>query len=64
MVVPQNQSDEIVRALQKNGVPHEYHLYPGEGHGFRKTETIERFYISLEKFLRTYVIFGWVNFLK
>jgi dipeptidyl aminopeptidase/acylaminoacyl peptidase len=57
-VVPQNQSDEIVAALQRNGVPHEYHLYPGEGHGFRKTETIEKFYTTLEKFLKTYVIFG------
>ncbi len=57
-VVPQNQSDEIVAALQRNGVPHEYHLYPGEGHGFRKTETIEKFYTSLEKFLKTYVLFG------
>jgi dipeptidyl aminopeptidase/acylaminoacyl peptidase len=57
-VVPQNQSDEIVAALRRNGVPHEYHLYPGEGHGFRKTETIEKFYTTLEKFLKTYVIFG------
>jgi dipeptidyl aminopeptidase/acylaminoacyl peptidase len=57
-VVPQNQSDEIVAALRRNGVPHEYHLYPGEGHGFRKTETIEKFYTTLMKFLKTYVIFG------
>lgn len=57
-VVPQNQSDEIVAALQRNGVPHEYHLYSGEGHGFRKTETIENFYTTLNKFLKTYVIFG------
>jgi dipeptidyl aminopeptidase/acylaminoacyl peptidase len=57
-VVPKNQSDQIVSALQQNGVPHEYHLYPGEGHGFRKTETIEKFYTALEKFLRQYVIYG------
>ena len=57
-VVPQNQSDEIVAALRRGGVPHEYHLYPGEGHGFRKTETTEQFYTTLEKFLKTYVIFG------
>ena len=57
-IVPQNQSDEIVAALQRSGVPHEYHLYPGEGHGFRKTETIEKFYSTLEKFLKQYVIFG------
>lgn len=57
-VVPRNQSDQIVAALQSNGVPHEYHLYPGEGHGFRKTETIEKFYTAVEKFLKQYVIFG------
>jgi len=57
-VVPQNQSDEIVAALRRSGVPCQYHLYPGEGHGFRKTETIEQFYTTLEKFLKTYVIFG------
>ncbi|MBN1667214.1 MAG: S9 family peptidase [Anaerolineales bacterium] len=57
-VVPPAQSDEIVAALQRNGVPHEYHRYPGEGHGFRKSETIEQFYNSLVAFLRQYVIFG------
>jgi dipeptidyl aminopeptidase/acylaminoacyl peptidase len=56
-VVPRSQSDEIVSSLQKRGVPHEYHLYPGEGHGFRKTETIAHFYQTLEKFLKQYVIY-------
>ncbi len=57
-VVPRNQSDEIVAVLQRNGVTHEYHLFPGEGHGFRKTETIEQFYTALERFLKQYVIFA------
>jgi dipeptidyl aminopeptidase/acylaminoacyl peptidase len=57
-VVPHDQSDEIVAALKQNGVPHIYHLYPGEGHGFRKTETIEHFYTTVEKFLKQYVIFA------
>jgi dipeptidyl aminopeptidase/acylaminoacyl peptidase len=57
-VVPQDQSTQIVAALQRNGVTHEYHVYPGEGHGFRKTETIESYYNSVEKFLETNVIFG------
>jgi len=35
-----------------------YHVYPGEGHGFRKSETIEHFYNEVEKFLRQYVIFS------
>lgn len=57
-VVPKSQSDAIVAALKQNGVPHEYHIYPGEGHGFRKPETIEHFYAALEKFLRQYVIYA------
>jgi dipeptidyl aminopeptidase/acylaminoacyl peptidase len=57
-VVPRSQSDEIVAALQRKGIPHEYHLYPGEGHGFRKAETIEKFYQAVEKFLAQYVIYA------
>jgi dipeptidyl aminopeptidase/acylaminoacyl peptidase len=58
VVVPRLQSDEVVESLQKRGVPHVYHVYPGEGHGFRKSETIEHFYNEVEKFLRQYVIFS------
>lgn len=56
-VVPRSQSDEIVASLARRGVPHEYHLYPGEGHGFRKIETLEHFYKTTEKFLRQHVIY-------
>jgi dipeptidyl aminopeptidase/acylaminoacyl peptidase len=57
-VVPRAQSDEIVESLRRRGVPHEYHVYEGEGHGWRKTETIERFYTSVDRFLRQYVVFA------
>ncbi len=57
-VVPRSQSDDIVSSLQKRGIPHEYHLYPGEGHGFRKTDTIEDFYKNVQKFLTQYVIYS------
>ena len=56
-VVPRSQSDEIVSSLQKRAIPHEYHLYPGEGHGFRKSETITHFYQAVENFLKQYVIY-------
>lgn len=39
-VVPPNQSEMIVAALRARGVECEYHAYEGEGHGFRKAETI------------------------
>jgi dipeptidyl aminopeptidase/acylaminoacyl peptidase len=56
-VVPQEQSDSIVASLRQRGIPHEYHLYPGEGHGFRKVETIQHFYNAVDKFLKQHVIF-------
>ncbi|MCU0487909.1 MAG: S9 family peptidase [Anaerolineales bacterium] len=58
VVVPRKQSDEVVASLQQRGVPHVYHVYPGEGHGFRKAETIEHFYKAVDQFLRQYVIFA------
>ena len=58
VVVPRAQSDEVVASLKTRGVPHIYHLYPGEGHGFRKSETIEHLYRTIEKFLNQYVIFA------
>jgi dipeptidyl aminopeptidase/acylaminoacyl peptidase len=56
MVVPHKQSDEVVDALRRQGVPHVYHLYPGEGHGFRKTETIEHLYQTIGEFLIQQVV--------
>jgi dipeptidyl aminopeptidase/acylaminoacyl peptidase len=58
VVVPRSQSDRVVASLQRRGIPHEYHLYAGEGHGFRKTETIEAFYQAVDKFLKQHVIFA------
>lgn len=57
-VVPQAQSDAIVESLRRRGIPHEYHVYAGEGHGWRKQETIEAFYKAVEAFLRQHVIFA------
>jgi dipeptidyl aminopeptidase/acylaminoacyl peptidase len=39
-VVPPAQSEAVRDALRARGVPHAYVLYDGEGHGFRRTETI------------------------
>jgi dipeptidyl aminopeptidase/acylaminoacyl peptidase len=41
-VVPPNQSERIVDALRKRGVPVAYLLFPGESHGFRKPENVTR----------------------
>jgi dipeptidyl aminopeptidase/acylaminoacyl peptidase len=57
-VVPQNQAEEIVKKLRQQGVPFIYQLYEGEGHGFRKNETLLDFYKQVEAFLQQNVIFA------
>ena len=39
-VVPPSQSEAIRDALAARGITHEYLLFEGEGHGFRRAETI------------------------
>lgn len=39
-VVPPAQAEAMVRALVERGVKHEYHVYEGEGHGFRQADNI------------------------
>ena len=39
-VVPPSQSEAIRDALAARGVPHAFVLYEGEGHGFRKAQTM------------------------
>jgi len=57
-VVPPDQSEDIVAVLQRNGVPHIYVKYEGEGHGFRKSENNIDFLQKTERFLRQYVLFA------
>lgn len=39
-VVPPNQAEAMADALDAKGIPHAYVVYEGEGHGFRRAETI------------------------
>lgn len=57
-VVPPSQSEEIVAALHRNGLPHKYKVYEGEGHGWRKSETIVDYYTEFERFLQQFVLFA------
>jgi dipeptidyl aminopeptidase/acylaminoacyl peptidase len=41
-VVPPSQSERVVEALERNGVPHAYLTFEGEQHGFRRAETVRR----------------------
>lgn len=54
-VVPRRQSDEIVASLRQRRIPHVYHVFPGEGHGFRNPDNIQKYYEVMEEFLKQYV---------
>ncbi len=49
------ESDEIVAAVKKNGVPVEYVVFDDEGHGFTKKENQIRAYGEILKFLDTHL---------
>jgi len=36
--VPRSEAEQVVKALRDGGKTHDYHVYAGEGHGFRVTE--------------------------
>jgi dipeptidyl aminopeptidase/acylaminoacyl peptidase len=35
--VPRSEAEQVVKTLRESGKLHEYHVYDGEGHGFRTT---------------------------
>jgi acetyl esterase/lipase len=49
--VKQAESEQIVAALEKAGIDHDYMLFPDEGHGFAKPENRLKFYAEAERFL-------------
>ena len=53
--VNKNESDQVVGALQKRGVPVEYMLKSDEGHGFHNEENRFDFYEAMEMFLEKYL---------
>jgi len=57
-VVPLAQAEAIVEALKERGVPHTYRVYEGEGHGWRKRETIASFWKDVARFLRSHVLYA------
>jgi dipeptidyl aminopeptidase/acylaminoacyl peptidase len=49
------ESDDIVAAVKKNGVPVEYIVFPDEGHGFTKKKNQIAGYSAVLKFLDTHL---------
>ncbi|MFC1525761.1 S9 family peptidase [Candidatus Latescibacterota bacterium] len=57
-VVPRAQSDAIVESLRRRNIPHVYRVFEGEGHGWRRPETLEAYIRAVEAFLREHVLFA------
>jgi dipeptidyl aminopeptidase/acylaminoacyl peptidase len=49
--VKQAESEQIVAAMKERGIPHEYLLFPDEGHGFARPENRLKFMAAAERFL-------------
>ena len=53
--VLKQESDDIVAAVRKKGVPVEYHVFENEGHGFKRKDTQEKAYTATLEFLDKYL---------
>jgi dipeptidyl aminopeptidase/acylaminoacyl peptidase len=49
--VKQDESEQIVAAMQERGIEYEYLLFEDEGHGFQRPENREKFHLACERFL-------------
>ncbi|AOE49386.1 alpha/beta hydrolase family protein [Kangiella sediminilitoris] len=55
-VVPPNQAEAMVDALKAKGLPYEYITFEGEGHGFRKPDTIIKAFNTELHFYQQYLL--------
>jgi len=53
--VKQQESDQIVEAMQKKNIPVQYVLFPDEGHGFARPENRLAFFAITEQFLAEHI---------
>ena len=53
-VVPLNQTEAIANNLAARGIPHLFRVFEGEGHGWKKKETIRSYFEAVEEFLLEY----------
>ena len=57
-VVPCHQSQAVVDSLARRDIPHLYRRYPGEGHGWKREETVDDYYRTARDFLSRWVLSG------
>ncbi len=55
-VVPPSQSEAMVKALKAKGLAYQYIEFEGEGHGFRKPETIIKAFEAELEFYKKYLL--------
>ncbi len=53
--VPPEESEQVAAIMQQSGLPHEYVVYRGEGHGFRKREHRIDCYTRMLGWFHTYL---------
>jgi dipeptidyl aminopeptidase/acylaminoacyl peptidase len=53
--VPKAESEQMVEALTKYAVPHEYLFIENEGHGLNKVESMLTFFAQADRFLERYL---------
>lgn len=53
--VPRAEAEQIVAALAAKGLPHEYLLFPDEGHGLARPHNREAYYAAVERFLAAHL---------
>jgi dipeptidyl aminopeptidase/acylaminoacyl peptidase len=54
--VPMNESEQMLQAVKKNGVPAWYLLAKDEGHGFRKKPNVDFYGSAVALFLETHLV--------
>ncbi|MEV7521340.1 S9 family peptidase [Streptomyces sp. NPDC091371] len=53
--VPRAEAEQIVAALEANGLAHEYLLFPDEGHGLARPGNRQVYYAAVERFLAAHM---------
>jgi dipeptidyl aminopeptidase/acylaminoacyl peptidase len=55
-IVPRSESDQIVNAVQTNGVPVWYFVMKGEGHGITKKSNSDYFFYATVMFVKNFLL--------
>lgn len=53
--VPREEAEQLVAALEANGLPYEYLLFPDEGHGLARPANRQAYYAAVERFLAAHL---------